>query len=74
MVTQWVKDPALPLLWHRFHNWPWELLHATAKPKKKKPQILIFLVSFHSRHVSNNSSVYDISSYWNFRITLKTLA
>ena len=41
-MAQWVKDPALSLLWHGFNPWPGEFLHspglAKNKTKNKKKQ------------------------------------
>ena len=36
LVTQWVKDPALSLLWHGFLSLVQEFPHATAQLKRKK--------------------------------------
>ena len=35
MVAQWVKEPALSLLWLRFHPWPGNFGTPRAQPKKK---------------------------------------
>ena len=35
-MAQWVKDPTLSLLSHRFDPWPLELPHAKSEAKKKK--------------------------------------
>ena len=35
-MAQWVKDPVLLLLWHRFDPWPGELPYAAGAAKKKK--------------------------------------
>ena len=41
-MAQWVKDPALPLLWLwlllwcRFDYWPWIICMLWVQPKKKK--------------------------------------
>ena len=36
LVAQWVKDPALSMMWFGFIRWPRELPHATGMAKKKK--------------------------------------
>ena len=48
LVTQWVKELVLSLLWYGFGSPAWELLHALGAAKKKKkfnsgiPKILKF--------------------------------
>ena len=36
MVSQQIKDLALPLLWHGFDHWPKNLCKLSAQQKKKK--------------------------------------
>ena len=35
-MAQWVKDPALLLLWHGFDSWPGNIHMPWAQPGKKK--------------------------------------
>ena len=36
LVAQWVKDPVLTLLWHKFQSLAWELLYIMGMAKKKR--------------------------------------
>ena len=39
-MAQWVKDPVLSLLWHRFNPWPRDFSHAPDAARKKKKKEL----------------------------------
>lgn len=34
LMAQWVKEPAMSLLWHQVHPWPWNFHVVWVQPKK----------------------------------------
>ena len=64
LVAQWVKDPVLSLLWHRFS--PWHGTSACHRPdqkKKKKKKTYCVLVKCNTCRFSNN--VQKCAGYFN---------
>ena len=55
LVTQWVKDPALSLLWRGFDPWPGNFLMPWVWPKKKKNKYrYINIKTISSKHIRFN--------------------
>ena len=63
-MAQWVKNPVLSLMWHRFNPWPGNFLpHATgvAKLKKKKNEnqlkAILFLEKWFLRKIKLDKKI-----------------